>query len=125
MSKDKFILVIDDEEEIRKLLELGISKLSGVSTKSVNTGAKALKVLEERKPDAIILDIVMPEMDGFSFLKKIKSMPDLKDVPVIISSGKGGLKDYFELVDDDVKPDEFLAKPYKINDLLDTVKKVL
>lgn len=121
---NKFILVVDDEENTCRLLEVALNKLSYEVTAAKN-GKEALEILREKIPAAIICDIVMPDMDGYNLIKEIKSRPEIRDIPLIVSSGKGGMKEYFELEDEIYRPDAFLVKPYKIELLIETVSKVL
>jgi CheY-like chemotaxis protein len=123
MDKD-LILVVDDDFNIRQLIEYTLVK-TGYRVHSSKTGKDALKFLEGNRPAAVILDIVMPDMDGYTFLRKLRATSFLKDIPVIISSGKSGLKEFFELEDREFRPDAFLSKPYKMDELEETVKEVL
>ena len=123
-NKKPLILVVEDEENTLRLLEYALVK-SGYTVYKTRSGREALEYLLNSKPAAIILDIVMPDMDGYSFLRSIKSDPEMKDIPVIISSGKSKMKNYYELEDEKYKPDAFLIKPYKMEVLIETVKKVL
>lgn len=120
----KVVLVVDDDENTRRLLEIALSG-AGYFINTAKDGSKALEFLKNHTPDAIVCDIVMPDMDGYSLLKKIKDVPELKDIPFIISSGKGGMKDYFDLEDEVYRPDAFLIKPYKMKVLIETVGNIL
>ena len=120
----KTVMIVDDEDETRRLLEFAL-KNAGYQVREANSGQKALELLGEFVPDAIVLDIVMPDMDGYTLVKKIKEIPDLTKIPVVISSGKGGMKDLFELEAEMYRPDAFLVKPYKMKELIGTVDRIL
>lgn len=122
--EQKIILVVDDEENTRKLLSFALEK-AGYSVLSAKNGLEAIEILKKCVPDTIVLDIVMPDMDGYSFVKEIKKMPVVQNIPIVISSGKGGMKEYFELEDPNCHPDAFLIKPYKMSDLVNTVNEIL
>jgi len=81
----KQILLIEDDPF---LIDIYVTKLgeSGFSVEVANDGELALRKLEEKKPDLVILDIVLPQIDGWEVLRKIKSSPGLKDLKVIILS---------------------------------------
>jgi len=81
----KQILLIEDDPF---LIDIYVTKLgeSGFSVEVANDGELALRKLEEKKPDLVILDIVLPQIDGWEVLRKIKSNPGLKDLKVIILS---------------------------------------
>lgn len=81
----KKILIIEDETALLYALQTQLS-IEGYQTLAVDDGEKALKILDKEKPNAIILDIILPKMDGWTFLKKIKSSEKTKNIPVIIVS---------------------------------------
>lgn len=82
------ILIVDDTEFYQKAYQ---SKLlsSGYLARVANNGVEALKALTLEKPDLILLDLMMPVMDGFKVLQAVRANPDLKAVPVIVFSAKG------------------------------------
>jgi CheY-like chemotaxis protein len=118
------ILIIEDDKATQRLLEYTLVK-NGYIVYSANSGQEGLQYLEKINPALIILDMVMPDMDGYTFIKNIKQMPISRNIPVIVSSGKSGMKEYFELEEDIYKPDAFLTKPYKAKELIDTINKVI
>ena len=83
MAKDKRILIVDDDITLRKALE-GKLKKAGFSVVQASDGEEGLELAEEKKPDLILLDIVMPRMDGMTMLTKLRSAEWGKDMPVII-----------------------------------------
>lgn len=100
----KKILIIEDETALLYALQSQLSA-EGYATMAADDGEKALKLLARERPDAIILDIILPKMDGWALLKKVKSNQETKDIPVIIVSNlsddashargiKLGAKDY-------------------------------
>jgi|GEM_PF-5918959 len=82
----KKILIADDDDINRKVLSIYCKK-NGIEARTVNTGAKAMEVLEQFDCDLIILDYYMPEMDGITALSKIKAHPNFKDIPVFMLTG--------------------------------------
>ncbi|MFH1415788.1 MAG: response regulator [Elusimicrobiota bacterium] len=119
-----YILVVDDDENTCRLLRHAIERL-GYNVRTVNNGTSALNMLESQRPIAAILDIVMPDMNGYVLFKKIRSLPDMEGMPIIISTGKECMKEYFELDGDKAVPDAFLTKPYSKNDLELALNKIL
>ena len=82
---DKILLIIDDDEDTNKLMSyLFMSK--GFKVEVAASGTQALDILNNINPDAIILDLMMPEMDGFEFCKQVKENNLLKEIPVIALS---------------------------------------
>lgn len=123
MAKET-ILIVEDEKTTRHLLKVSLMD-AGYKVNEATTGREALEILDDIKPSLIVLDIVMPDMDGYSLIKKIKDTPVIRNIPIIISSGKSGMKDFFNLEDKIYRPDAFISKPYKMKDLLEIIRKIL
>jgi len=86
------ILVVDDEEPVRKLVGL-ILKRSGYAVCTAENGGDALAQAAKQKPDLILMDIAMPEMDGYKATAKLKDNNELADIPVILFSGRPPAED--------------------------------
>ena len=88
----KKILLIEDDSFI---IDIYITKLKevGFSVQSAVNGEDALAKIKQSRPDLVLLDIVLPQVTGFEFLQEIKSMPELKNVPVIVLSNLGQKKE--------------------------------
>ena len=112
---DKTILVVDDDPVIRDLMSRYLIR-AGYSVKTAINGAEALKISREERPDAITLDVMMPEMDGWEALAEIKNDPELATVPVIMATIKDDRNIGFSLGASDylVKP----IDPTKLNAVL-------
>ena len=82
---EKIVLIVDDDEKLSKMLAF-LFMAKGFKVESANSGPAAFEVLERIKPSIVILDIMMPVMDGFEVCEKVKGDPILKDIPVIILS---------------------------------------
>lgn len=110
-SKTKYrILVVDDEEEIRAYIKSELSDMYRIS-ESVN-GKEALDFILKEKPDLVISDVMMPEMDGIMLCKKIKSNVNVKHIPVILLTAKSSDDDKAEGYD--IGADAFVAKPFNV-----------
>lgn len=92
MPKGKTILVVDDSATVRKLISGKLEK-SGHNVICAEDGVEALEKLAGGLPDLVLLDITMPRMDGYEVCKQIRSMPEAKDLPVVMISGKDGFFD--------------------------------
>ncbi|ELS31588.1 MULTISPECIES: response regulator [Pseudanabaena] len=88
---DKTILVIDDEAFICDILQTCLELLHGCRTVTTKSGKEALVLATEINPDLIILDIIMPNMDGFSFLQKLEANPQIAHIPVILLTSRADL----------------------------------
>ena len=118
----KRILVVDDDENILNL-EKTILEQKGFDVTSAGGGAEALRVLSAATFDLVLLDVMMPEVDGFTVCRKIKDDPRLKDIPVIFLTAKGGgdaLAEGFES-----GAVMYINKPFTANKLLTIVNTML
>ncbi|MCH7505436.1 response regulator [PVC group bacterium] len=113
----KRILIIDDEPNIVKLITARL-KLNRYQTIQAFDGEEGLRKAKEEKPDLIILDVMMPKMSGYDFVKNIKSDDELKHIPIVILTAKGGVEDLFKTEG----VDSFMAKPYIPDELLGTIR---
>ena len=84
-NKGKKILVIDDDDKIRKMLTF-LFLAKGFAVGSAEDGLEALKVADDLVPDVIIVDLMMPVMDGFEFCKRIREKASFRNVPLIVLS---------------------------------------
>jgi len=94
----KTILVVEDDRFYGNICKVKLSK-EGYNVAVMNNGAWALKAIAEKKPDLILLDLVMPEMDGFETLKAIKSDPSSAKIPVIVLTNLGQPEDIKKAMD--------------------------
>jgi len=122
MDGQKKILIIDDEEDIQKLLKIRLEQENFVIVLA-NDGEKGIKVAELETPDLIILDIMMPKVDGYSCLKEIRKIQKIKDTPVLMLSGKEEekVRDLFAFQ----KISGYMEKPFELDTLVDKVKEIL
>lgn len=112
----KNILVVDDEKEIADLIEIHLMSQDYNVTKA-NDGEKCLKLLEENKYDLVLLDLMMPKLDGIETLKRIR---EKSNVPVIIVTAKTTEKDKIQGLN--IGADDYITKPIKPLELLARVK---
>ena len=118
----KRILVVDDDENILNL-ERTILGQKGFDVTGAAGGAEALKILGERTFDLVLLDVMMPEVDGFTVCRKIKDDPRLKDIPVIFLTAKGGGEALAEGFESGAIM--YINKPFTANKLLTIVNTML
>ncbi len=120
MPAEKKILIIDDEPNIVSTLAKRL-EFSGYMVSTADNGADGLKKVQTENPDLILLDILMPKMDGYSFIKKLKENKKTKYLPVIVISAKAGMKELFtpEGISD------YISKPFDPQILLTKIAKIL
>jgi CheY-like chemotaxis protein len=85
---DRKILIIDDEADIREVAAMSLETMCGWSVLQANSGAEGLRVARQQRPDAILLDVMMPDMDGPKTLKAIRADNTLAKIPVIFLTAK-------------------------------------
>lgn len=116
------ILIIDDSPLItdmtKEMLEAG-----GYQVIIANDGMAGLEKAREEKPNLILLDVMMPKMDGFQVCRMLKFDEDYKDIPIIMLTARGQAKD--KEMGTQVGANDFITKPYQPEDLLAKVKKYL
>jgi two-component system KDP operon response regulator KdpE len=114
--KECRILLVDDEERILSVLRIKLNAL-GYHVITASSGAQALEQAQAQRPDIIVLDIVMPGMDGFQTLRELRAFTDC---PVIILSAKDSDRDKIKGLD--LGADDYLAKPFNPDELVARVK---
>ena len=119
MSK---ILVVDDQHSHREMI-INLLKKSGLKVKSADSGVKALEQIEIYKPDLIILDIVMPDINGYEVCRRLRSSDSTKDLPIIFCSIKGEDFDHYWGIRQGANA--YIAKPFQPRELIGTVKRLL
>jgi ligand-binding sensor domain-containing protein/signal transduction histidine kinase/DNA-binding response OmpR family regulator len=113
--KTKFqVLIVEDDDEIRNYLKNELS--SYFKVEEATNGKEAWKMIHEKRPDLIISDIMMPEMDGIMLCKKIKSNVEVNHIPVILLTAKSTVSDKAEGLD--VGADAYIVKPFNIDLLI-------
>lgn len=117
------LLVVEDVPDTRNLVELTL-KFKGYRVITATNGQEALKAIEEERPSVIITDILMPRMDGFTLVHRLRVHPETRDIPVVFLSAT-----YVQPEDKDfavaIGVSQFLEKPIDIEELLRTVAKLL
>jgi two-component system, OmpR family, response regulator len=114
------VLVVEDDADTLKLVTLILSR-AGHQVLPVERGAEALVQIAKKRPDAILLDIMLPDMDGFTVAQRLKTtMPD--PPPILFFSARGSPEDQ---VTSRILGDGFLMKPVRLTTLLQAVRKVL
>lgn len=119
----KTILVIEDDVALRSALCTKLGK-EGFSVLEAANGEEGLKVAGEQKPDLILLDIIMPVMDGMTFLKKFRETPKRKDVPIIMLSNLSDEKKVQESMEHGVS-DYLVKSDWSLEDVMAKVRSKL
>ncbi|MBZ0187324.1 MAG: response regulator [Candidatus Obscuribacterales bacterium] len=91
------VLIIDDEEDFRAIASSCLGLLGGAAVVEASNGEEGLKCAEQEQPDVILLDLVMPEMDGIQTLTNMRKNPATVDIPVIFVTTKGMFEEFAEM----------------------------
>ncbi len=105
----KKILVVDDERQIVKLVEINLRK-AGYDVVCAYDGVEALEKVESENPDMLVLDVMMPRMNGFDVLKRLQANPETEQIPVIMLTAKAQDADIFAGWQSGVS--SYLTKPF-------------
>ena len=119
MSK---VLVVDDSNTLREMIS-ELLKENGLNIDVASNGVEALEKIQGNRPDLVVLDIVMPGMNGYELCRKIKADPKTQSVPVVMCSSKGEEFDRYWGMKQGA--DAYIAKPFHPKELVGTVKQLL
>lgn len=118
----KKILIVEDEESLLKLATILITS-QGHEVIAVSSGIKALDALAREHVDLVLLDVMLPELDGFEVCRRIKEAPETKSIPVVMLTAK---KNQVDLdLGDEVGADWYITKPFKSANVIETVERFL
>lgn len=109
------ILIADDERDIIEMLEYNLSK-EGYNVTTAEDGAETIKKAEANKPDIILLDIMMPKMDGIEVCRTLRNKPGFENTIIIILTARG--EEYSEVAGFDAGADDYVTKPVKLRSLM-------
>jgi len=119
----KTILCVEDEPEMVDLIQL-ILQRKGYKVHGASGGVEGIRLVKELHPDLVLLDLMMPDMDGWEVYQQMKAEASLRDIPVIIVTAKAQNIDKV-LGLHIAKVDDYIAKPFSPQELMDSVDKVL
>jgi two-component system phosphate regulon response regulator PhoB len=122
MSEQITILVVEDEAHIRRVLEYNL-KLDGFEVYLAEDGATGLKLARENSPDVILLDWLMPVMNGLQVLAELKTDSSTEHIPVFMLTAKGMLNDVTQAIE--MGADDYITKPFNPIQLGKTIREKL
>jgi len=121
MSEEK-ILIVDDEANIRELIGFNL-KNEGYRIMTAGDGLTALKLIKEERPSLILLDLMLPGMNGYEVCKEVRREKELSTTPIIILSAKDA--EFDKVLGLELGADDYMTKPFSVRELLARVKAVL
>lgn len=116
------ILIVDDEEDILQFLSYNLQK-EGYDVITATNGADAIKLAKKEKPDLIVLDIMMPVMDGMETCKELREMPETKDKLIVFLTARS--EDYSQIAGFENGADDYITKPIKPKLFISRIKALL
>lgn len=116
------VLIVDDEEHIIELITFNL-ELKGYEVDSASDGEEALQKFKKIKPDLILLDIMLPKINGIEVCRRIRESEELPDVAIIMLTARGMEKDKVEGLE--VGADDYITKPFSIQELMARIKAVM
>jgi DNA-binding response OmpR family regulator len=118
-----YILYIEDERPVIDLVREAL-KLAGYKVVGATSGQQGLSLMRERKPDLLLLDLMMPDINGWDVYREMKTDDELDDVPVIVVSAK--IPESGKIIIKDLPPvDDYITKPFDVEQLIRSVKGLL
>ncbi len=118
----KTVLIIDDEPDLVEISKTHLEE-AGYCVITASNGIEGLELAKKSKPDLILLDIVMPGMDGLEMLETLRGTPGLSAIKVLMLTAKGRTENIFEA--DRLRAVDFLIKPFTYQDLIGAVRKAI
>jgi len=116
------ILIVEDEKDIRDLVQLHLEK-AGFQTLLAKDGREAFQKVKESKPDLVVLDLMLPEMDGKEFAKLLKAREETKAIPIVMLTAKSEEVD--RIVGFELGADDYIPKPFSPRELVLRIQAVL
>jgi len=121
-SKDIIILLVDDEADVLEFLGYNLSR-EGFQVLKAKSGRKALKLAQEHQPQMIILDVMMPGLDGMETCRQLRDMPGLSDTLIVFLTARG--EDYSQIAGFEAGADDYLTKPIKPKLFISRIQAIL
>ncbi len=119
----KRVLLVDDEDDIREVAAMSLETVAGWTTLAARSGREGIKIAQEQKPDAVLLDVMMPDMDGPTTFQQLRTNEATRDIPVIFLTAKAQTREqrgFRELGAQGV-----ISKPFDPLTLADQVSEIL
>jgi len=119
----KQVLVIDDEDGVREIIKLCLEAVAGWEVLTANSGLAGLVLAEVEKPDAILLDVMMPEIDGSTTFEALQTNPTTEDIPVIFLTAKARVSDQRQFTSLGIAG--VITKPFNPEELVGQIQGIL
>ena len=118
----KKVLIVDDEQDIVETLQF-VLETEGYECHTAFDGESGLKAAKDIMPDLIILDVMMPKMNGYKISRLLKYDAKYKDIPIIMVTARS--QDQDKMIGEETGADEYITKPFEIEDVVARVRSIL
>ena len=122
ISESATILIVEDEQDIRELLAYNLEK-EGYATVQAADGKEGLELARSRKPDLILLDLMLPKMDGLAVCRELERDSGTVRIPIIMLTARG--EDVDRILGFELGADDYVVKPFNIRELLLRIRAIL
>lgn len=119
----KCVLIIDDESGIRKIVEISLQVIAGWNVLAASSGPEGLTIAQAEQPDAILLDVMMPEMNGIDTLQCLQANPSTQKIPIILLTAKAQVSEQQQFAKLPIIG--IITKPFKAPDLVKQMRSLL
>lgn len=119
----KHILIIDDEDDIRDVAQVALETIGGWRVSTASTGPEGLAQMQAEPPDVVLLDVMMPDMDGIEVFRQMRAEPRIQDIPVLLMTAKTQAADQQRFLSLGVTA--IITKPFKAMLLADQIAEIL
>lgn len=116
------VLVVDDEDNIIELIRLGL-RYEGFQVETASDGEQGISLAQRINPDLVILDVMMPKIDGIEVLRRLRANPTTRDIPILMLTAKDEVGD--RILGLQTGADDYLTKPFDFYELLERIKAIL
>lgn len=116
------VLLVDDERDLLDLLEYNL-KRAGITTLLASTGTEALTLAKRERPAAVILDVMLPDLDGLEVLRRLRQNPSTRDTPILLLTAKG--EEIDRVLGFEIGADDYVVKPFSMREVVLRVRALL
>ena len=116
------ILIVEDEPEIAELIEFHLDR-EGLPNRTVHSGRLGIETIRKNQPDLVVLDLMLPDVDGFEICRRLKSDPETKNIPIVMVTAK--TEDTDVVIGIELGADDYVLKPFSPKVLIARIKSVL
>ncbi len=120
--KKRYVLIVEDEEDIVRLISFHLEK-EGYHVESAGSGREALEIVSEKTPDLVILDIMLPEMDGLEVCRRLRGNSQTASIPILILSARK--EEFDKVLGLELGADDYMVKPFSVRELVARVRAML